>query len=365
MSETPPATPAASAPQRYVQIDEDGYFKLGDRRVTEPEIGAPWLASITIDHRCRAMMKVPAENGSGEVDAVVEAFDEPFIVLSVEPPGANANAWTARMPYDHRETFSLESLNVDAWDRFHGRTERGVPFVFSRAAQSAFFEMVDEFDDDGVTFRGQHFAIPPWLAETPEVDASAKWTGLYQAQDTGWDLGEVSPVFAAIVPRLKLQKSRVLVLGAGTGNDAAFFAEMGHVVTAVDFSEEAVARGRAKYGHLSNLRFLQADAFALPREMDGGFDLILEHTCYCAINPSRRGELVRAWRRCLSPGGHLLGVFFTIDKRQGPPFGSSEWELRARLGKGFRMLFWMRSRHSLEKRAGQEMVVYAQKLDAL
>jgi SAM-dependent methyltransferase len=110
---------------------------------------------------------------------------------------------------------------------------------------------------------------------------------------------------------------------------------------------------------------MQADIFHLPAEMTGAFDMVFEHTCYCAISPSRRNELVRVWRRVLTEGGHVLGVFFTMDRPNGPPYGGSEWELRSRLGKTFRLLFWTRLRDSVSSRLGQELLVYAQKIPAL
>jgi SAM-dependent methyltransferase len=152
-----------------------------------------------------------------------------------------------------------------------------------------------------------------------------------------------------------------LVMGCGSGHDAAYFARLGHVVTAVDISEEAVQRARANYGDLENLKVLQADAFHLPDEFKARFDLVFEHTCYCAISPERRNELVKVWRRALVPGGDLLGVFFVNEMRSGPPFGGSEWELRERLKADFNFLFWTRWRHSLEKRKSKELVIYAKR----
>jgi SAM-dependent methyltransferase len=129
----------------------------------------------------------------------------------------------------------------------------------------------------------------------------------------------------------------------------------------VDFSPEAVARARANYGSLENLRILQSDVFALPESFYGQFDLIFEHTCYCAVMPARRSELVALWSRLLAPGGHVLGVFFVHEKRSGPPWGGSEWEVRERLKGRFEFLFWTRWRQSEERRKARELVVYARK----
>ena len=351
-----PLAALASASQRYVQIDNEGYFKLDEKRVADEDIGRAWLGCVRMDARCRAILALP-----GEPEAIVEAFDEPFIALRLERPSGRGESWIAQMPYGYQERFDLASLTLDEWDRFHGRTERGVPFVLSRAAQAAFFDQLDSFDDDSITADGARIELAPWLPDAPQEERPDTWSRRYREDTQGWELGAASPAIESIVPRLKLSKRRVLVLGAGSGNDAAYFARLGHIVTAVDFSADAIARAKSKYSDVANLRFVQADAFRLPDGMRAASDLIVEHTCYCAINPSRRNELVRVWRQCLVEGGHLLGVFFVIDKRDGPPFGSSEWELRARLEKGFRALYWLRSHHSLERRAGQELIVYAEK----
>lgn len=342
-------------PQRFIQIDEDGYFKMDDLRVADAQVGRDMMATLKMDERGR-----PNTNYGG-TPVLIEAFDEPFIALDiVKGPDFR---WNITMPYGHTESFLLETLTLDEWDRFHGRTERGVPFVLSRSAQARFFNLLEEFEDDAITVDGQRIETRPWLQENPEVNQNAWWTNIYQTEQPRWDLGAPSHVLPTLVPQLKLQKSRVLVPGAGSGNDAAWWAERGHVVTAVDFSEEAISRAKAKYGHLPNIKFVQADIFNLPSDWNGTFDIVFEHTCYCAITPSRRNELASVWRRMLVDNGHLLGVFFTMDKPFGPPYGGSEWELRSRLeGKGFRPLYWTRLRDSNERRMGQELFVYAQKL---
>lgn len=342
---------------RFIQIDEEGYFKFDDIRVSDSEVGRDWLASLRMDDRGRAWCEV-----DGEL-VLVEAFDEPYVALDIEK---TPNAWKLTLPYGHTENAPLDSLTVDEWDRFHGRTERGVPFVLSRAAQARLFNSVDEFDDESFTIEGRRFETRPWLQENPDVNQSNWWSEIYRTEEEPrWDLGAPSHALAKFVPKMKLPRMRVLVPGAGTANDAAWFAEQGHIVTAVDFSEEAIARAKAKFGHLQNLKFIRADIFELPDKMPGEFDLIFEHTCYCAITPSRRAELVRAWRRLLSEKGLLMGVFFVMDKTYGPPYGSTEWEIRARLIKNFRPLYWTRLRDSLPKRLGHELFIYAEKLSNL
>jgi hypothetical protein len=338
---------------KFIQIDEDGYFKMDGLRVSDAEAGHEWMKSLYMDERGRAWIFINGE------PILVEAFDEPYVATDIGK--SSSEEWTLSLPYGHLEPFQLNTLRLDDWDRFHGRTVRGIPFVLSRQAQAHFFNLVEEFEDDAITVDGQRYETQAWLTENPDANQNAWWTHIYRSEEPRWDLGGPSHALPALVPRLKLQKLRVLVAGAGAGHDAAWFASQGHLVTALDFSEEAIARARQKYGHLHNLTFLQADVFNLPSSLNSSFDLIFEHTLYCAITPSRRNELVKIWRRLLTEHGYLMGVFFTMDKPFGPPFGGSEWEIRARLSKAFKPLYWTRLRDSSERRLGHELFVYAQK----
>jgi SAM-dependent methyltransferase len=342
-------------PSHTLAIDEEGYPLLGEARVTDEDVGAQILSSLQF-----------AENGAfmaqaGDQFALVEAFDEPLVAQMVEAPVEGAQSWIAQFNYQVRFRFELGSLTVDEWDRFHGMTEKGIPFVFSRKAQAAFFDLLDEFDDESITFRGAAHPIHPWMTSNPEIRNEKYWSDVYRNETPGWELNRPAPALVDMLPRLKLPKSRVLVLGAGSGNDAAFFAEQGHVVTAVDFSPEAIARAQEKYGHLKNLKFVEKDAFALDSSWTHQFDLVFEHTCYCAIPPERRNDLIAVWRRVLVPGGQLLGVFFTMERRSGPPFGGTEWELRERLKKHFQFQFWGRWKNSIQRRNGKELFVFATK----
>jgi hypothetical protein len=347
-------TQTESRTTRFIQIDEDGYFKMEELRVSDSEAGRAWMQSLAMDDRGRAWTTIDADK------ILIEAFDEPYVALDIEKHPDSR--WSISVPYGHSESFDPKELTLDEWDRFHGRTSRGVPFVLSRQAQARFFNLLEEFEDEAITIDGERIEIRPWLNDNPDANQNTWWTNIYRTEDPRWDLGEPSHALPRLAPRLKLQKLRVLVPGAGSGNDAAWFAEQGHLVTALDFSEEAVAQAKAKFAHLPNLTVMQADIFNLPSSMNSSFDLVFEHTLYCAIAPSRRTELVKIWRRVLTEQGHLMGVFFTMDKTFGPPYGGSEWEIRARLDKSFKPLYWTRLRDSRERRLGHELFVYAQKV---
>jgi hypothetical protein len=68
----------------------------------------------------------------------------------------------------------------------------------------------------------------------------------------------------------------------------------------------------------------QADLFNLPAELDHAFDLVLEYTCFYAINAGRRGEYAGVVARLISPGGTYVALQFPLDQHKGgPPFSVS------------------------------------------
>ena len=97
----------------------------------------------------------------------VEAFDEPLIVQQVDR--IKGDKWDVLFPYEFKSNFELDSLSLDEWDRFHGLTVQGVPFVFSRAAQSEFFHLLDDYDDTSITVGHRHDEVPDWLVGIPVI----------------------------------------------------------------------------------------------------------------------------------------------------------------------------------------------------
>ena len=358
MSQTAPL--AGSLPQKYLVIDEEGYPLTGELRITDHEVGLEILSSLRF-----------AENGAMETDfggvpVLVEAFDEPLVAMNLEIIAGSSLLLS--LPYGLEKLAPASSLTVDEWDRFHGMTENGIPFVLARAAQATLLNVAEEYDDDSITLSGQRIVIKPWLSSEhePGVETEKYWSDVYQTEpEPGWELNQPAPALVKMMAQLKLPKSRVLVMGAGSGNDAAYFAQAGHWVTAVDISPEAIMRGRKKYGHLENLQWLEKDLFTLGEEHTGQYDIVFEHTCYCAIPPERRSDLVKVWRRVLADQGKLMGVFFAMERKNGPPFGGTEWDLRQHLKKGFQFLYWKRWRESIGRRNGKELFVFAEKRDLL
>ncbi len=336
-----------------LQIDESGHICKNHEPISDIQLAEDIFKNIKVDEQLRIFSEVRGQK------IRLDPFDAAFVFGDLEL--LENGMIRATLPYKLKADFSPDTLTVDEWDRFHGKTTNQIPFVLNNFAQGKLFDLADEFSDDSVTILGRTYKTGTWLCSETPVNESSYWNTRYKTSETKWDLGQPHPALQAYLPRLKLFKQRVLVIGAGAAHDAAYLASLGHFVTAMDFSDEAIARASEKYGHLDNLKFTKQDIFTVGHEYNRSFDLIFEHTLYCAIDPVRRNELVSIWSRLLSDEGHLLGLFFVFDRASGPPFGGSEKEIQKRLAKNFRPLYWNRCEYSPIDREGLELFVYASK----
>ncbi len=190
------------------------------------------------------------------------------------------------------------------------------------------------------------------------------WAEKYQTDyRPPWDLGHAAPPFVAfLAAQPELQPGKTAVVGSGLGNDALLFAQQGFDVTGFDFVEAAVAGATQATADAGlSASFLQRDVFKLGDEFAQQFDYVVEHTCYCAIDPDRRNEYVQAVYEILKPGGHFMGLFWCHSRQGGPPFGSDAEKVRDRFATKFDILSFELAQNSIESRQGQEYLGFFQK----
>lgn len=147
---------------------------------------------------------------------------------------------------------------------------------------------------------------------------AADWDSRYSATDTMWS--EEPNVF--LVEKVEAMKpGRALDLGCGEGRNALWLAEKGWAVTAVDFSEVAVERGR----HWADRRGLEVDfRVSDVTEFDPepeSYDLVIVFYMQLPKDAVRNvlGRAVGA----VAKGGTLLVVAHDLDNLEhgygGPP----------------------------------------------
>ena len=158
-----------------------------------------------------------------------------------------------------------------------------------------------------------------------------EWQRRYEQNDTPWDKGVPAPALVRFLQDHAIS-GRVLVPGCGRGHEVRALAQQpGCSAVGLDLSPIAVAEASelaARAGLGETASFIVGDFFQLPPEMNGSFDWLVEHTCFCAIDPLMRPSYAAAVAGALKPGGHLFAIFY-LDPAQDrqPPFGVAVAEL--------------------------------------
>ena len=190
-----------------------------------------------------------------------------------------------------------------------------------------------------------------------QINEDRDWEAFYQADDLMWDHGEASPGLVDFLASsdANFALGQALVPGCGRGHDARALAKAGWQVTGLDIAPSSVPLARelaAAEGLELNFRL----GNFLEDEPHQPFDLLFEHTLFCAINPVQRDAYVLAAKRWLRPGGTYLAVNYIITDEDGePPFSTTAGELDERFLPDFELLRRWTPR-SYENRQGKELM---------
>ena len=162
------------------------------------------------------------------------------------------------------------------------------------------------------------------------------WDERWRQGDTPWEKGYAAPPLSGYLEagETELHRARrVLVPGCGSGHDVRELARHGIGATGLDLAAAAVERARQE-APVDSEDYVCGDLFAADWRIGREFDAVWEHTCFCAIDPSRRPAYAQAMAEILPAGGHLVGVFFLTpwdpgEAEEGPPFSATREEITA------------------------------------
>lgn len=197
-----------------------------------------------------------------------------------------------------------------------------------------------------------------------ETTNETDWEKLYQTGDTRWEKGEPAPgLVDFLTASAGLPRGRVLVPGCGTGHDVRAWAAAGWTATGMDLAPSAIQLAQARTQAAGLTADFQLGNF-LESEPATPFDWMFEHTLYCAINPARRDDYVRAVLRWLKPGGQFLAIHYMLrDHTDEPPHGCTQQELMERFQPHFTLKQGWVPR-SYPNRTGLELMLWWQRLPA-
>ena len=181
---------------------------------------------------------------------------------------------------------------------------------------------------------------------------SSYWDDRYQNNQTGWDMHQVSPPLKGYIDGLKNKDLKILIPGCGNAYEAEYLLDKGFKkVTLIDFSKVVTGRLKKKYKDRP-ITIVNKNFF----DHTGKYDLILEQTFFCALNPLLREKYVEKCYRLLKAKGKIAGVFF--NKRFAPvepPFIATDDEYRRLFLPQFTFLKFESCHNSIGPRMGYEL----------
>lgn len=190
----------------------------------------------------------------------------------------------------------------------------------------------------------------------------AYWRGRYAAQQTGWDTGAITPPLRDYFAQLSGPDARrILIPGAGRAYEAEYLHAAGYPnVWVADVAPEALAALQARVPSFPAAHLLRQDFFSLLPAPP--YDLLVEQTFFCALDPTLRPVYARHCAHLLRPGGTLMGVLFdTTFAQPGPPFGGSREEYRAYFEPYFDFVHFDPAYNSIAPRQGKELFICLKK----
>lgn len=192
--------------------------------------------------------------------------------------------------------------------------------------------------------------------ETGNVDLNEQfWTDKYQKDQTGWDIGYVSTPLKTYFDQLEDKTLKILIPGGGNAYEAEYLWNNGFTnVYVVDISSAPLTSFKQRVADFPEEQLLHADFFNL----NEAFDLIIEQTFFCALNPKLRSEYVKKMHDLLRPEGRLIGLMFKVPLFEDrPPFGGNEKEYRSLFSSHFNIEIMEEAYNSIGPRAGTELFV--------
>ena len=159
------------------------------------------------------------------------------------------------------------------------------------------------------------------------------WNKRYEENKIPWDAGAITTPIKEYIDQLTNKDLKILVPGVGNGYELEYLYENGFKnVFGLDISEEPLKNLVKKKPTFPKDQLILENFF----EHNQTYDLILEQTFFCAIDPNLRMLYAEKAYELLNNNGVLAGVLFSFPlTQQTPPFGGSEEEYKALFEKQF------------------------------
>ena len=185
------------------------------------------------------------------------------------------------------------------------------------------------------------------------------WHNKYKNNTTGWDIGYISTPLKKYFDQLKDRSISILIPGGGNGHEAEYLHHLGFKnVYLLDIVAQPLKNFHSRVPEFPRAHLKQIDFFKL----SGQYDLIIEQTFFCALDPVLRKKYVEKVNELLNNKGKLVGLLFDFPLTDdGPPFGGNIDEYTHTFSKKFKIKILERSFNSIPERNGKELFIKFEK----
>lgn len=191
-----------------------------------------------------------------------------------------------------------------------------------------------------------------------ELD-KAFWEERYKNQSTGWDIGAISEPLKVYIDSLEDPSISIMIPGAGNSYEAEYLYQKGFTnVDVIDIAAAPLKNFQSRVPDFPKENLIQTNFF----EWTNTYDLILEQTFFCALDPVLRSAYAKKMSQLLNPNGKLAGVLFDFPLTEtGPPFGGSREEYLSYFEPYFKIKKLESCYNSISPRAGNELFIIFEK----
>lgn len=179
------------------------------------------------------------------------------------------------------------------------------------------------------------------------------WEKRYQNNNTGWDVGYPVTPIKDYIDQLNNKNLKILIPGAGNGYEASYLFDHNFKnIHILDIAKPPLDTFKSKHPNFPKSHILHQNFF----EVENTYDLIIEHTFFCALQPKLREEYVKQMHKLLTPKGKLVGLLFDfVEEKSEPPFGGSYGEYLSLFKHYFEINKLEKSYNSIQPRAEKEL----------
>ena len=187
------------------------------------------------------------------------------------------------------------------------------------------------------------------------------WEERYQTNKTSWNLGYPSTPIKTYIDQIKDKSISILMPGAGNAYEAEYLHSMGYTdVTVIDLAPSPLKNLLTRVPQFPKDKAILGNFL----EHHGTYDLIIEQTFFCALDPRIRNSYVQKMHELLNLNGTLAGLLFNkVFEKDGPPFGGAMEEYKLLFQSLFNIQTMEPCYNSIESRAGNELFFILKKLE--